>query len=318
MSFDLSGLPAFVDQSSTDLISAALLKPASVNNLTILAGKQAGTSAINLLNSNPYIIDTTCGFGVAQTGPGGATGNTTVFDQINLVIQSKMLKEQLCPSELYDSYLTMQLQPSAYLENIPFEQRVIQNKIDNISAFVETTIWAGDGGNLDGLLAQGTVANGCTWSGNSGSTPAVIVPFVKATAFDSMFNIINKLSNALRQESDLVAYMSYTNYQVLVQSVMAQGNSLITQYPNIANAAGEIESSFIFPGTKVKVFAAPGLTNNNHILVGPKKYIFFGTGLLDDADKMRAYYEPATDTYNLMGKFRLGTAIYPSQFVSTI
>jgi hypothetical protein len=314
MSFDLSGLPAFVDQSSTDLISAALLKPASVNNLTILAGKQAGTSSINLLNSNPYIIDTTCGFGVAQTGPGGATGNTTVFDQIDLVIQSKMLKEQLCPSELYDSYLTMQLQPSAYLESIPFEQRVIQNKIDNISQYVENTIWAGDGGNLDGLLAQGTVANGCISATGAGIT----VPFAVSTAFTSMFAIINKLSNALRQESDLVAYMSYTNYQVLVQSVMAQGNSLITQYPNIANAAGEIESSFIFPGTKVKVFAAPGLSSNNHILVGPKKYIFFGTGLLDDADKMRAYYEPATDTYNLLGKFRLGTSIYPSQFASTV
>ena len=314
MSFDLSGLPAFVDQSSTDLISAALLKPASVNNLTILAGKQAGTSAINLLNSNPYIIDTTCGFGVAQTGPGGATGNTTVFDQIDLVIQSKMLKEQLCPSELYDSYLTMQLQPSAYLESIPFEQRVIQNKIDNISAFVETTIWAGDGGNLDGLLAQGTVANGCISATGAG----IVVPFVVATAFTSMFGIINKLSNALRQESDLVAYMSYTNYQVLIQGIMAQGNSLITQYPNIANAAGEIESSFIFPGTKCKIFAAPGLSSNSHILVGPKKYIYFGTGLLDDADKMRAFYEPATDTYNLMGKFRLGTAIYPSQFASTV
>ena len=314
MSFDLSGLPAFVDQSSTQLISAALLKPASVNNLTILAGRQAGTSSINLLNSNPYIIDTTCGFGVAQTGPGGATGNTTVFDQIDLVIQSKMLKEQLCPSELYDSYLTMQLTPSAYLESIPFEQQVIQNKIDNLSQFVENTIWQGDGGTLDGLLAQGTVANGCI----GGTGAGIVVPFVKATAFDSMFGIINKLSNALRQESDLVAYMSYTNYQVLVQSVMAQGNSLITQYPNIGNVAGDIESSFIFPGTKCKIFAAPGLNTNTHILVGPKKYIYFGTGLLDDADKMRAYYEPATDTYNLMGKFRLGTAIYPSQFVSTV
>lgn len=315
MSFDLSGLPAYVDQSSTQLISAALLKPASVQNLTILAGRQAGTSSINLLNSNPYIIDTTCGFGVAQTGPGGATGNTTVFDQLDLVIQSKMLKEQLCPSELYDSYLTMQLTPSAYLESIPFEQQVIQNKVDNLSAFIETTIWAGDGGTLDGLLAQGTVANGCI----GGTGAGIVVPFVKATAFDSMWGIINKLPNALKQLDDLVAYMSYTNYQVLVQSIMAQGNALITQYPNIGNVAGESnESSFIFPGTKVKIFAAPGLSSNTHILVGPKRYIYFGTGLMDDVDKMRAYYEPATDTYNLLGKFRMGTSIYPSQFVSTV
>lgn len=314
MSFDLSGLPAFVDQSSTSLLSAALLKPATVNNLTILAGKQAGVSSINLLNSNPFIIDTTCGFGVAQTGPGGATGNTTVFDQIDLVIQSKMLKEQLCASELYDSYLTMQLQPSAYLESVPFEQQIIQNKIDNISQFVEQTIWNGDGGTLDGLGAQATVAQGCISATGAG----IVVPFVIATAFASMFGIFNKLTNALKQENDLVAYMSFTNYQILVQGIMAQGNALIAQYPNISNAAGEIESSFIFPGTKVKIFAAPGFTDDNHVIVGPKKYIFFGTGLLDDADKMKAFYEPATDTYNLMAKFRLGTAIYPSQFASTV
>jgi hypothetical protein len=314
MSFDLSGLPAYVDQSSTELISKALLKPASVNNLTILAGKVAGTSSINLLNSNPYIIDATCGFGVAQTGPGGATGNTTVFDQIDLVVQAKMLKEQLCADALYETYLTMQLTPSAYHEDVPFSQQIIQNKIDNISQYVEQTIWSGDGGNLDGLLSQATVANGCISATGAGIT----VPFVKATAFASMWGIISKLSNALKQENDLVAYMSYTNYQVLVQAIMAEGNSLITQYPNIANGAGEIESSFIFPGTKVKVFAAPGISSNSHIILGPKKYIYFGTGLMDDADRMRAYYEPATDTYNLMAKFKLGTAVYASQFASTV
>lgn len=314
MSFSLSSLSAYTDQLSTDLVSKALLKPYSVQMLTIMAGKTAGTSAINLLNSNAYIIDATCGFNTSTTGPGGATGNATVFSQIDLVVQSKMLKEQLCPEDLRNYWLSSQLSPSAYATTVPFEEQIANNKIANIGAFVENTIWQGDGASLDGLLAQATVANGCIGGTGSGIT----VPFAVGTAFTSIWGIINKLSNALKQENDLVMYMSYTNYQTAVQALLAQGNSLLTQYPNIANVTGDAPSFFTWPGTNVTLFAAPGININTHIILGPKKYIYFGTGLLDDADNFKFYYDPSQDIVNFMSKFRLGTAVYPSQFVSTI
>jgi hypothetical protein len=314
MSFDLSGLSPYTDELSTDLISKALLKPMSVQFLTVMAGKTAGTSAINLLNSNPYIIDATCGFNESTTGPGGATGNATVFDQLDLVVQSKMLKEQLCPEDLRNYWLSSQLSPSGYAESVPFEALIANNKVDNIGQYVENTIWQGDGSNLDGLLAQATVANGCIGGTGSG----IAVPLVVATAFDSIWGIINKLSNALKQERDLVMYMSMTNYSIAVQALMAKGNALITQYPNISNYTGDAPAAFIWPGTNVTIFGAPGININTHIIVGPKKYIYFGTGLLDDADRFKFYYDPSQDVVNFMSKFRLGTAVYASQFVSTI
>lgn len=314
MSFNLAALSTYTDQLSTDLISAALLKPFSVQYLTVLAGKTAGTSAINLLNSNPYIIDATCGFGAAQVGPGGATGNATVFSQLDLVVQSKMLKEQLCPEDLRNYWLSSQLSPSAYAESVPFENQIASNKVNNIAQYVENTIWAGDGGSLDGLLAQATVANGCI----GGTGAGIAVPLVVATAFDTIWNIYAKLTNALKQEDDLVMYMSMTNYAIAVQALMDKGNSLILQYPNITNASGNNPNAFIWPGTNMTIFGAPGLSSNSHILVGPKKYIYFGTGLLDDADNFKFYYDPSQDVVNFMSKFRLGTAVYASQFVSTI
>lgn len=314
MSFSLAGLAAYTDQLSTDLISKALLKPYSVQMLTVLAGKTAGSSAINLLNSNAYILDTTCGFNASTVGPGGATGNSTVFTQLNLVVQSKMLKEQLCPSDLYDYWLSSQLSPSAYLESVPFEAQISNNKIANIQQYVENTIWQGDGSNLDGLLAQTTVANGAI----SGTGAGITVPLAVGTSFATIWAIINKLSNALKQENDLVMYMSYNNYSIAVQGLQAQGNALITQYPNIANVTGDAPSTFIWPGTNVTVFAAPGLNVDTHIILGPKKYIYFGTGLLDDMDSFRMFYDVSQDIVNLMGKFRMGTSVYTSQFVSTI
>jgi len=114
-------------------------------------------------------------------------------------------------------------------------------------------------------------------------------------------------------------YMSYSNYSIAVQALQAKGNAIIAQYPNISNAAGVMgASSFVYPGTNVTIFAAGGINDNEAIFLGPKKYAFFGTGLLDDQDKFKFYYDPSQDIVNFMAKFRLGTAAYASQFVSTL
>jgi hypothetical protein len=133
--------------------------------------------------------------------------------------------------------------------------------------------------------------------------------------------MIDLLPAALKQEDDLVAYMSYSTYSKLVQGLIATGNSILLQYPNIANVAGQAEASFIFPGTNVKVFAAPGIVDpsgDSAVILGPKKYVFMGTGIVNDQDAFRFYYDPSQDQVNFMAKFKLGTAAYASQFVSTV
>lgn len=315
MSFDLSALSPYTDQLSTDLISEALLKPHSVQFMTVMPGKTAGTSAINLLNSNSYIIDASCGFGPAQVGPGGATGNTTVYSQLDLVVQSKMLKEQLCSDTLREYWLSSQMSPSAYnSESVPFEEAISRNKVNSIKQYIEQTVWAGDGGSLDGVLAQATVANGCISATGAGIT----VPLAVNTAYDTIWAIYNKLSNALKQENDLVMYMSMSNYAIAVQAILNKGNSLVTQYPQITNASGDAPNVFVWPGTNLQIFGAPGLSSNSHIILGPKKYLFFGTGLIDDEDRFKFYFDPSQDVVNFMSKFRMGTAVYASQFASTI
>jgi hypothetical protein len=113
--------------------------------------------------------------------------------------------------------------------------------------------------------------------------------------------------------------LSYSNYSYAVQALQAKGNAIIAQYPNIGNVAGATgPSTFVWPGTNVTLYAAGGINDNDAIFLGPKKYAFFGTGLLDDQDKFKFYYDPSQDIVNFMSKFRLGTAAYESQFVSTL
>jgi len=306
MSFNLAGLQPYTDQLSTDLITRAILKPQTVNYLTVRPGLTAGTTAINILGGVIDIKDSTCGFGAGQTG-----NNTTAYTQIDLVVQSKMLKEQLCPEDLRDYWLSAYMNPSAYQESVPFEAAIADYKVRSIGAYVENTLWQGDGANLDGLLAQINVAQGAVDGSAFGGA------WTSSTAVDKMWGLIDLLPNAVKQEDDLVAYMSYSQYSKLTQGLIATGNSILLQYPNISNTAGtSAASTFVFPGTNVTVFAAPGI-NTNEVIVGPKKYAFMGTGLIDDADAFRFYYDPSQDIVNFNAKFRLGTAAVANQFVSS-
>ena len=308
MSFNVSSLPAYTDQLSTDLISAALLKSFTTDFVTIEAGKTAGTSSINVMNSTVDIKDATCGFAAGQVG-----SNATVFSQIPLVVGSKMLKEQMCPEDLRSKYTSSQLGAAANQETVPFAELIANNKMANIAKYVENTIWQGDGANLDGLLAQTTNANG------SINSAGAYTQWTSSTAIAEFWLNVGSLTPALQTEDDLILYTSYANYQALVAALINTGASVIGQFAQVSNASGvNAPSSFVFPGTNITVFAAPGINDAARVIIAPKKYIFFGTGLLDEMDTFKFYYNEADDIMNFNAKFRLGTAVYVSQVVSNL
>ena len=310
MSFNLSALPAYTDQLSTDLITRAILKPQTVNNLTVKAGLTAGTTAINILGANVDIKDAACGFGAGQVGT-----NTTIFSQVNMNVQAKMLKELLCPDVLYSTWLSSQLSASALHESVPFETQIADLKIKEIAKYVEETIWAGDGANLDGLLFQTSVAEGAI-DGTAYSTA-----WTASNAVANMWGLIDLIPNELKQFDDLVAFVSYATYSKIVQGLQDKGNSILLQYPNVNNVTGAAESAFIFPGSNVKVFAAPGLIDpagDSAVVVGPKKYAFFGTGLVNDESNFRFFYNQNLDEMSFISKFKVGTSAIANQFVSTV
>jgi len=309
MSFNLAGLSAYTDQLSTDLISRAILKPQSVEFLTVRPNLTAGTTAINILGATTDITDLSCGFGAQQVG-----SNATTFTQVDLCVLGKQLKEELCPDDLRNYWLSSQMSPTAYQETVPFEQAIADLKVREIGKYVEETLWQGDGVSgscLTGLLDQISIANGAA----DGS--AYAGAWSSSNAFDRVFGMLDLLSNELKQEDDLVLYCSMSQYSKIVQALFATGNAIVSQYPQVNNTTGGAAMSFVWPGTNLTVFAAPGI-NTNQVIVGPKKYIFMGTGLLDDADQLRMFYDASLDIVKVLAKFRLGTAALANQFVSNV
>ena len=313
MSFNLGGLTPYTDQLSTDLVTRAVLKPQSVSNLTVRPNLTAGTTSINILGVNADIKDYACGFGAGQVGT-----NSTIFTQIPLVNVQKMMKEDLCPIVLKDYWLSSQVSASSYQESVPFEQAIADLKVREIQKYIETTAWNGDGGSLDGLVFQTSVAEGAI-DGTS-----VAADFASATtayqAFWDLVDLYVAANPALAQEDDLILYCSYATYSKLVQSLQAKGNSILLQYPNITNVTGSPENSFIFPGSNVKIFAAPGITDGvtPTVILAPKKYLYFGTGVMNDESKFRFFYDPSVDVVKFFSAFSMGTAAVSNQVISTV
>lgn len=314
MAFDLNDLSAYTDQLGTDLITKAVLQPISVQHLTVKAGLTAATTALNVLDTVTDVKDYSCGFTDANQG-----NNAVVFSQIPLTVATKMVKQSLCVNDLRDVWISSQLNPSGYQTETPFAKQITDLEIKKINAYIENTIWSGDGNSLDGLKSQLSVTNGAIDA--SGLDTAWTVNNAYQNFWDMVQGLFASAAKPVAQMDDLVAYVSYKTYSTLVQSLQAKAYSIIGAYGTIDNATGKPTNSFYFPGTSVKVVAIPGLVDDSGksaVIIGSQSYVYFGTGLMDDQDKLKLYYDPSQDVVRMLAAFRMGTAAYSSQFISTI
>jgi len=311
--YDLSNLSAYTDQLSDQLVTRAVLQPISVSQLTVRAGLTAATQAINVLDTTVDMKDYSCYY----TDENQA-GNQIIYSQIPLVVANKMLKQSICPNDARAYWLSSQMNPSAYQESIPFEKQITDLTVRKVAAYIENTIWAGDGSTLDGLKYQLSVDAGAIDA--SGLDTAWTVN----NAYQNFWDMVNGLfagAEAVAQLNDLVAYVSYKTYATLVQSLQNKAYSLVGAYKTIDNATGAPLNSFVFPGTTIQVAAIPGLRDDSGksaVIIGSKSYAFFGCGLQDDAEKIRLFYDPSQDVIRELCAVRFGTAAVSNQFISTI
>ena len=314
--FDLAGLQPWTDETSQGLISRAVLSPASAQFLTVKPGLSAGTVALNILGANLDIKDYSCGFGNAQLGT-----NQIIYTQKNITIASKMVKNQFCPNDLRDYWLSSQMSASGYQETVPFAQAISDYMVKRIAAANEAYIWQGDGSTINGLQTEISIASGSI----DGS--AYASDFSAAnTAFDGFWGLVDTLAAnnpAVLQQEDLVAYVSMPTYAKLVQALQLKGNAIISQYPNVSNVSGMPANTFTWPGTSITVVGLGGILDAGspatpYVAIGPKSMAFMAVGLTDDVDRLKLYYNPADDVVNLLAAYRLGVQALSDQFVVTV
>lgn len=318
--FNVSGLTAYTDQLSQDLLIRSVLKPASVDMLTIKAGITANSFAFNILGSTISAKPYACGFGSGQTD-----GNTTIFTQQVMPVETLMVKEVQCIETLRSYWISSAMSASAYANETPvFEKAITDLKVAQINAFLETTIWQGNlgtGGVIEGLQSILSVANGAV--DGTGSATKFSSASTAYAGFWELFDTLSAANPAVIQNDDLILYCSLATYSKLVQSLLNKGVSLLQPYANINNVGGSPVNSFTWPGTQVTIFGTPGISDDiaspavPSVYLYPKKYLFYGVGVDNDQSKFKYYFNPANDDLHFLASFRAGVTGLADQGIST-
>jgi len=285
MSYNLVDLNTYTDEMSFELVSKAVLQTNLMQYATIRSGLRAGNVAINLLDADISVQDRACGWD---------NNGTMTFSQVIIDIAEKQSKQELCPTDLRDYYLSERLSATAYAEEVPFPEVVSNLFVEKIKNWNENYLATtameiaqlaiGDGGTCDNAIA-------------TTATPDVnnIVGIV--------LDLFDAIDESVKMRDDLVVLMAPHNFALLRRALVAQN------YFHYNQGEGT-QDELIIPGTNMKAVQVtltdPAGEYYNAMIAGPAKDLVIGVGLEDDFDQLRIFYDQSNDVVKVMAAWRIG------------
>ncbi len=283
--FDISALPAYTDQLSLDLISKAVLKTDLLDYVDLRSGFTSGTVAINLVDADLPVSALSCGW----TSDGEVT-----YSQVNVTIESLQSKTEMCIEDLRSVYQSAFMNAGTGNDFIPFEEVISESYADKLRKYNEGFLINGFGATT-GLKAQITSANGANLQGG---VPAA---WTATNAVEQALDLYDAIAEEVKDRDDLIMVVSPDAYRALVRGLVA---SNLFHYDSV-NSNDVVE----LPGTNVTVVKSSGLVGSDYKFAGPGKLILAATGLTDELDNFRFFYDEASDVMKFRAAWRLGVGV---------
>ena len=283
--FDVTALPAYTDQLSLDLISKVVLKTDLLDYVDLRSGFSSGTVAINLVDADLPVSALSCGW----TSDGQVT-----YSQVNVTIESLQSKTEMCVEDLRAKYTSAFMNPGTGNDVIPFEQVISESYTDKLRKYNEGFLINGFGATT-GLKAQITSANGANLQAG---TPAA---WDATNAYEQALDLYDAIDESVKDRDDLIMTVSPDAYRALVRALVSQN---LYHFNSV-----EGNDIMILPGTNVTVVKSSGLVGSNYKFAGPGKMILAATGLTDELDTFRFFYDEAADVMKFRAAWRLGVGV---------
>ena len=283
--FDISALPAYTDQLSLDLISKAVLKTDLLDYVDLRSGFTSGTVAINLVDADLPVSALSCGW----TSDGEVT-----YSQVNVTIESLQSKTEMCIEDLRSVYQSAFMSAGTGNNELPFEEVISESYADKLRKYNEGFLINGFGATA-GLKGQITSANGANLQGG---VPAAWTP---ANAVEQALDLYDAIAESVKDRDDLIMVVSPDAYRALVRGLVA---SNLFHYDSVSG-----NDVIILPGTNVTVVKSSGLVGSDYKFAGPGKMILAATGLTDELDAFRFFYDEASDVMKFRAAWRLGVGV---------
>ena len=290
--FDITALPAYTDQLSLDLISKVVLKTDLLDYVDLRSGFTSGTVSINLVDANLPVGSLSCGWPTPQEM--SDANSTVTYTQVPVTIESLQSKTEMCVEDLRSVYQSAFMNAGTGNDFIPFEEVISTSYADKLRNYNESFLINGYG-TTTGLKAQITSANGAQLQGG---TPAA---WTASNAFEQALDLYDAIAESVKDRDDLIMVVSPDAYRALTRSLVAQN-----LYHFNSVDGNEI---MILPGTNCKVIKSSGLINSNYKFAGPGKMIIAATGLTDELDAFKFFYDQANDVMKFRAAWRLGVGV---------
>ena len=279
MAFNLTALQTWTEEN-TDLLAGQILGTDILSEIAIRTGVSAGTVALNIFSADTADADRACGW--------NPSGDMT-FDQVDVVVGDRQIKQESCPTTLRDYWLAARMAPGeAGNEEVPFENVIgdyfLKGVSKNIEDFIGTSI-----------KTQVTGANGA-------GVPAGAAALTVANAVEQLNDLYDALDAETQMRDDVKIIMSPAAYRTAVRAFVAAD---LIHY-NFNDGTADI----YLPGTNAKLVKNSGLVGSDYIAAIAGEFVVFATGLMDDMDKFNMFYDAGSDIVKTTVFYRRGLGVY--------
>lgn len=287
-----SRLKTYLETNGVEVLTKALFNSESAKYFNIQTGVTAEQPIIRLDSTITLADASTCGF--------TATGSDTFT---NRLLSPKFLKvnKEFCPKTLLKTWAHSEVKMNALGQEMPFEELLISNNINELAKVNERLIWEGDttSGTGNMLLMDGIIT--------IAKADENVVKQSKGT--DTIWQRVQKLWLALDPAvaDKTTIFMSIANYKQLIVELMNA---------NMFHVFEEYQGTYemTMPGANVKIKGVSGITSDT-IVATPEDNLYLGVDGESDDEMVDLYFDKSSRNFKFVVEYAYCVNYAFSEFV---
>lgn len=293
MALNVSTLSNYVEEKRLPLIAKSFLRGKTIDLIQLETGVLQDT-ALNLVSAQVEFGDgASCGWNPTEGVALSQRLLKPTFLKVNQVF---------CDKDLLKKWASYEVKLAAGREQLPFEEKFLEEIANAINESIEKLVWQGDSSHTnepDGFLkileavSSGVVS--ATWTAGT-------------TAYNKIKAVYNAIPANIIDKEDTVIFVGEETYREFIQDLVAA--NLYHFSPDYK--AGE----YMVPGTSIRVIAVNGLNGTGKIVAGRLSNFFYGVGAEDDKDTFDFWYSQDNREFRLAAYFAIAVQVaYPNEIV---
>ena len=293
MALNVSTLSNYVEEKRLPLIAKSFLRGKTIDLIQLETGVLQDT-ALNLVSAQVEFGDgASCGWNPTEGVALSQRLLKPTFLKVNQVF---------CDKDLLKKWASYEVKLAAGREQLPFEEKFLEEIANAINESIEKLVWQGDSSHTnepDGFLkileTGGSGVVSATWTAGT-------------TAYNKIKTVYNAIPANIIDKEDTVIFVGEETYREFIQDLVAA--NLYHFSPDYK--AGE----YMVPGTSIRVIAVNGLNGTGKIVAGRLSNFFYGVGAEDDTDTFEFWYSQDNREFRLAAYFAIAVQVaYPNEIV---